>query len=102
MPVYVFRREKDEFFELIMSYDERQMFLKNNPDLVPVVTAPRIISGRGDGAKPDAGFNEMMSKIADQNPQSPLAETYGSKDSKSVKTREVVNKAVKKSGGLVG
>lgn len=102
MPVYAFRRDKDEFFDLIMSYDERQTFLKNNPDVVAVVTAPRIISGRGDGAKPDDGFKEVMSRIAQQNPQSPLAENHGAKDSKSVKTRDAVKKAVKKSGGLVG
>jgi hypothetical protein len=44
-----------------------------------------------------------MSKIADANPNSPLAKDYGKKDHKTVKTQEAVAKAKKKAGGsLIG
>jgi hypothetical protein len=102
MPVYVFRdRLTGDTYEEMMSFKQRELFLDDNPHIDPVVTAPRIISGRGDGVKPDEGFKEVLSKIAEQNPQSPMAERFGAKDSKSVKTREAVKTAVKKSGGLV-
>ena len=44
-----------------------------------------------------------MSKIAEANPNSPVADQYGSKSHKDIKVREAVDKARKKAGGsLIG
>lgn len=94
MPTYLFRdKETDEVFECFMSYTERNEHLEAHPELEPIVTAPALISGvAGITHKNDQGFNDMMSRIADANPHSPLAQTRGRKGIKESKTREVVNK----------
>jgi hypothetical protein len=44
-----------------------------------------------------------MAKISDANPNSPLAQDYGKKDSKTIKTQAAVAKAKRKAGGsLIG
>jgi len=98
MPTYLFRdKETDEVWEEFMSYSERQAFLFENPDIEPVVTAPAIVSGvSGVTHKNDAGFNDMMSRIAAANPTSPLADKYGSKGIKESKTREAFKRQKKR------
>ena len=93
MPTYLFRdKETDEVFESFMSYTERNELLEAHPELEPVMTAPALISGvAGITHKNDQGFNDMMSRIADANPHSPLAQTRGRKGIKESKTREIVN-----------
>lgn len=71
-------------------------------DIVPYDKAPRLIAGRGDRVGKDSGFNELLGKIAEQNPHSPLADTHGAKDSTSVKVREAVHRAREKVGGAMG
>ncbi len=95
MPTYLFRdKETDEIFESFMSYAERTELLEAHPELEPVVTAPALISGvSGITHKNDSGFNDMMSRIAAANPNSPLADKYGDKGVKASKTREAVKKA---------
>ena len=95
MPTYLFRdKETDEIFESFMSYAERTELLEAHPELEPVVTAPALISGvSGITHKNDSGFNDMMSRIAAANPNSPLADKYGDKGVKASKTRESVKKA---------
>jgi hypothetical protein len=41
----------------------------------------------------------VMSRVAEQNPNTPIAEKYGSKTIKDVKIRDAVDKARKKAGG---
>ena len=48
--------------------------------------------GQGD-------FKEVLSRISEQNPYSPLASEYGKKDPTSVKVRDTVKKVRKKVGG---
>ena len=93
MPTYTFRdKETGEIWEEFLSWSAREELLKD-PTIEPVVTAPAIISGiSGITHKNDSGFNDMMSRIADSNPHSPLAQTRGRKGIKESKTREVVNK----------
>ncbi len=103
MPIYAFEDEiTGGQWELMMTFSERACYLQLNPNVRAVITAPKIVSGVGDSIKADAGFNDMLKKVADQNPHSPLANNYGSKDTKSVKTRQAVDKARKNSGGAVG
>jgi len=98
MPTYLFRdKETDEVWEEFMSYSQRQTFLEENPDVEPVITAPAIVSGvSGVTYKNDAGFNDMMSRVAAANPTSPLADKYGSKGIKESKTREAVKRQKKR------
>lgn len=98
MPTYLFRdKETDEVWEEFMSYSQRQIYLEENPDIEPVVTAPAIVSGiSGVTHKNDSGFNDMMSRVAAANPTSPLADKYGSKGIKESKTREAVKRQKKR------
>tara|TARA_B100000519_G_C13960855_1_gene305244 strand:+ start:153 stop:470 length:318 start_codon:yes stop_codon:yes gene_type:complete len=103
MPTYIFEDlETGEVFEKFMSWKDRDQYLQDNPNLKPCVTAPNVIGGTGDRTKPPSGFNEVLSRVAENSPHSALAETHGKKDSLSVKKREIVKKARKKFGSITG
>ncbi len=98
MPTYTFFDEDtNETFDMFLSMDQREKYLKGNPQIrqVPVAVA---ISGdhiMGVGPKTDGGFNERMQQIADSHPGSPLASRYGgnkNKSHKEIKTRNVLKK----------
>ena len=97
MPTYTFFDEDtNETFDMFLSMNERERYLKGNPQIrqVPVAVA---ISGdhiMGVGPKVDSGFNERMEQIANSHPGSPLANRYGGKGKshKEIKTRNVLKK----------
>jgi hypothetical protein len=103
MPIYSFyNNETDETYDLLMKYDEKKPYLDANPNVVEVfLKAPGIVGGTGDGGKVPDHFKEVMSRVADQNPYSPVAQQYGRKDAKSVKVRDAVDKVRKKIGGAI-
>ena len=102
MPTYSFHNTKTgEEFDKFMSWKDRDQYLEDNPDLKPVITSAALIGGTGDRTKPPAGFNDVLSRVAENYPYSPLAETHGKKDSKSVANRNIVKKARKKLGGKI-
>mgnify|MGYP003130116172 CR=1 FL=1 len=82
MPTYTIRnKNKNEFFDTICTWGELEEFLDNNPQCRKVITAPAIVSGvQGRSFKTDGGFNEVMSKIADSHPNSPLADKVNKTD----------------------
>ena len=82
MPTYTIRdKNEDEYYDTICSWSELQEFLKDNPHCEKVVTAPAIVSGvQGRSFKTDGGFNEVLSKIADSHPNSPLADKVNKTD----------------------
>lgn len=95
MPSYSFKnKETEEVWDVIMSWEERCHFLEENPQYIQVISkAPGLVGSRyTSGMKNDGGWNETLSRIAEAHPASDLAKTHGSKDSKSVKTRQVVDK----------
>ena len=95
MPTYLFRdTETEEEFEKIMSWSSREEYLKENPTIIAVVTAPRInYRGVGDEVKKSEGFQEVMSKIGEAHPNSAVGDRYRkNKTIKEVKTQEVVKK----------
>lgn len=97
MPTYSFvNTETGEEFESFMKISERTDYLKQNPHIQPVVSAPAIIGGVGSYQKNSSGFNEVLSRVAEAHPASPLAEKVGGRSIKDVKTREVVKKHVDK------
>jgi len=93
MPTYHIRNKNtDEVYEEICSYEKLQDFLKENPHFVKVVSAPKIVSSVATGLKNDDGWNENMARIAEAHPDSPLAERYGEKSIKQIKTNQVLKK----------
>ena len=102
MPTYNFRNKKTgEITEEFMSISAREAFLKKNKNLEPYIDeAPSFnYSTRGfrsTSEKTDNGFKEVLSKIAEKHPSSPLAAQHGKKSIKDIKTREVINKHLKK------
>ena len=93
MPTYTFINQatgktEDKF----MSMSELDDFTKSNPHMERVLTAPAFVGWGGMRVKEDGGFRETMSKIAEKHPGSPLADKYGSKTNKAIKTKEILNK----------
>ncbi len=105
MPVYdLMNTETGEEWEEKMSYEDMKELtadgkIKIMYKKINFLHAP----GSDGGGKIPCHFNEVMSKSADANPNSPLADQYGSKSHKQVKTREAIDKIRKKAGGsLIG
>lgn len=98
MPTYEFRdKNTGEHIEVFMTWSKREEYLKENPHLETVVAAPAIIGGIGSyQTKTPSGFSEVISRVAEAHPASPLAEKVGGRSIKDVKTREVVKKHVEK------
>lgn len=98
MPTYSFRNnETGEEYDKIMSWDAKVEYLKEHPEIQSIITgAPGLVTATGDRTKPPSGFKDVLSRIADANPNSPLANDYGKKDHKSVKVREIVQKQTAK------
>ena len=93
MPIYTFKnKETGETFDVTMKISEREEYKKQNPHLEAVLYAPDIISGVSMKSKESGGFRETMAKISEAHPGSTLADEYGKKTSKEVKTKEVLKK----------
>jgi hypothetical protein len=99
MPTYSFvNTETGEEFDSFMSWTAREEYLKENPKIQSVMTAPAIVTHSGGDlySKTPDTFREVLSKVADAHPTSPVADRHGKKSIKDVKTREIVKKHVKK------
>ena len=94
MPLYDFEdTETGEQFELQLKISEKDEFLKANPNLRQVIGTPMIVGGVDGLRRPDEGFKEVLSKIGEQNPQTPFGrEINSAKGSK----QGAINKAVDK------
>ena len=101
MPTYEFLNTKtkkiEEYTMSVSAYDD---FKAGNPHLERYFSEAPLFSytGTGDlsGKKTDNTWKEVMHKIAEQNPRSPLAEKVLRKDTKRVKTDQVLEKHRKK------
>ncbi len=94
MPIYTIENtENGEIFDIMLKIADKEKVLQSNPHWRQVPTAPHINKGGvGDRVKRDGGMNEVLSRIADNNPNSPMADDFGRKDSKSVANRKVAKK----------
>ena len=95
MPTYIVTdTEKGETFEKFCSWNELEVFLKENPKYKKELSAPKIVSGiEGRTFKVDDGFKENMQRISEAHPNSPMAQKYGTnRTNKDVKTFETVKK----------
>jgi hypothetical protein len=95
MPIYEFRlKETGEVFEEFFNYQQKIDFLEANPDIEEIIGAPNFVSGiAGVTHKNDSGFNDLLNRIGNANPYSPLGQQHADKGIKSTKIREAVNKA---------
>lgn len=94
MPLYdVIDLDTNDVHEVFMTYSAFQTYLENNPHLQFVPHAPAVVSGvAGVTHKVDSGFNDVLGRIANANPHSPLAQEYGDKGVKATKTRDAVKR----------
>jgi hypothetical protein len=98
MPTYNFLdTETGEEFESFMKISEREEFLKENPHIQSVLTAPAIVSGVNSARESDrklGGFKEVLQKVAEKHPSSPVGEKYHRKSIKEARSAQVVKKHV--------
>lgn len=103
MPTYNFiNNDTGEVFEVFLKMSEREEYLKNNPNIQQMVSAPALVSGVSSSKQnrvPD-GFKEVLSKVAEAHPTSEVASKHGRKSIKQVKTEQVVKKHVEKITGV--
>ena len=97
MPTYEFINKKTkQLEEHVMSIAAYDQFKADNSHLERYYSdaPPFSYSGTGDlsGKKNDNTWKEVMHKIAEQNPRSPMAEKVLKKDTKRVKTDQVFKK----------
>lgn len=103
MPVYdLMNTETGEEWEQTMSYDDMKALTSDGTVKIMYKHLNFLHSpGSNSGGKVPDHFKEVMSRVADANPNSPLAMEYGSKSVKDVKTRDAVEKIRKKAGGSI-
>jgi predicted RND superfamily exporter protein len=95
MPTYTFYNNRTgKQFDEMMKISEREDYLKNNPHVAQVITAPSIVSGVSTSSqnKVPEGFKEVLSKVAEAHPESATGKRYGRKSMKQVKTKQIVDK----------
>lgn len=94
MPLYeIMNIETDDVHEVLMPYSSLQEYLKENANYRLLVCSPAIVSGvSGITHKVDSGFNDVLNRIGNANPYSPMGALYGDKGIKQTKNREVVSK----------
>lgn len=79
--------------ELLEKFEQGYDWPPNDDKYSDEVGCPALHSGRGLGRmRTDSGFNDVMSRIADANPHSIMAQTHGNKGIQASKVREAVNK----------
>ena len=95
MPTYNFLNiDTGEEFESFMKISEREEYLKSNPNIQSVITAPAIVTGVSTSKQnrvPD-GFKEVLSKISEAHPASDLADKHSKKSIKQARPEQIVKK----------
>lgn len=96
MPTYEFlNTNTGKIEEHSMSMSAYDQFKADNPHLERYHgTVPPLLYGTtvSDGIKTDNTWKEVMSKVAEKHPGSPLADKYLRKSTKDIKTKEIIKK----------
>ena len=94
MPSYTFENTKTgEVYDDYMTIAEMETFLEKNKHIKQIIHKVNIVSGvSGVSYRSDQGWKENLSRIAQAHPDSPLADRYGKKSTKEIKTKQVLNK----------
>lgn len=100
MPTYTFiDKDTKEIFDVVMSMKDYDDYKKENTSHERYIDeAPLLVSGTG--LKSDQGFNEVLSKISEAHPNSPLADRHLSKSVKQVKTERSIKEWRKKTSNI--
>ena len=101
MPTYRFLNTKtNEEYEDLMSIAEMESLTKKKHIKLLPPTQLNIVSTTGtiDG-KTDNGWKEVMSKISEAHPKSPLADRYGKRSVKDTQIEGVIKKHRAKKAG---
>lgn len=98
MPTYKFRNtETNEEFEDFLSITKKEELLKLNPHIEQVPTGFAIVSMVGGiDSKTDNTWKEVLSKVGEAHPNSPVGERYHKKSIKEIKTKQIYKKHVDK------
>ena len=94
MPTYTFfnKRTRKEFTDF-MSISEKEEYLDKNHHISQVIVPINIVAGvSGLTHKNDQGWKENMSRIAEAHPTSRLADRYGKKSIKQIKTQQALKR----------
>ena len=94
MPTYTFynKKTKKEYDDM-MSISEMEDYLSKNKHITQVIVPINIVAGvSGLTHKNDQGWKENMSRIAEAHPTSPLADRYGKKSIKQIRTQQALKK----------
>jgi len=94
MPTYTFENRKSgKIWDELMSISEMEEYLAKNKDVHTLIHKVNIVSGvQGISYKSDQGMKEVFQKISEKHPTSALAQQYGKKTIKQVKTEQVIAK----------
>ena len=94
MPTYRFlNTKKNEEYEDLMSIAEMESLTKKKHIKLLPPTQMNIVSGVGSSdGKTDNGWKEVMSKVSEAHPNSPLAERYGKRTIKETQIETVRKK----------
>ena len=104
MPTYRFynKNTKTEFEEYMTIAEMEKFKKKKHIDLLPP-TQMNIVSSVGSvDSHTDSGFKEVLSKVSEAHPESPLARRYGKrsvKDTQIEKIRKKHRNRIIKGGG---
>jgi len=98
LPLYTFKnKETQEYTEVSMKMSELDEYKKNNPLMETVITGSTSFSYSSIGdfdKKSDNTWKEVLQKIGEQNPSTPLADKYVQKTAKQIKTKEIIRKHI--------
>ena len=97
---YTFQNKKTGKIKIVeMKMSEYDDFVKKNPNLVRYHdSVPALASSRGGDvdSKTDNTWKEVLAKIGEQNPRSPLGDKYRkNKTVKESKTNQILDKHMK-------
>lgn len=94
MPTFNFLdTETNEVFEDFLTNSRKQDLLEKNPHIKQLPNTFGIVTITGSlDSKTDNTWKEVLSKISEAHPESELANRYGDKSSKQIKTKEILNK----------
>lgn len=94
MPTFRFLdTETGEEFEDFLSNSRKEELLSKNPHIRQLPSAFTISTMVGSlDSKTDNTWKEVLSKVAEAHPDSPVGQRYGKKSVKQIKTRQAVDK----------
>ncbi len=100
MPLYTFKdTTTGDEFDLQLKLAEREKILEANPELKQIITkAPATVSGVQGQHKTDGGFNELMSRIGEANPHTPLGRSVNTHSGRDVAINNAVDRYKKRAG----